>query len=199
VASPPPLDVATVRRYADAFNSRDVDALVEIMHPSAAILPGASPVYVPAGTTYHGHAGARSIVETIFARAPKLRLEAELIRAVGGRMLVTFSLVDQSEERNGASRTVTVLYQIADGRIIRSHAFATEREAARAAESSLTPREREVFHLLAVGMNAWQIAEQLGIAPDTVRTHVRNGVVKLGAKTRVQAVALALTLGEIEL
>jgi DNA-binding CsgD family transcriptional regulator len=198
VASPPPLDVATVKRYVDAFNRRDVDSLVEIMHPAAAILPGSSPVYAPAGTTYHGHAGTRSLVETILARAPGLRLELLMLRSIGDRLLVTFALDDGAGGENDASREVTVLYQIADGRILRSHAFASEREAARAAESSLTPREREVFRLLAAGMNAWQIAEQLEIAPDTVRTHVRNGVVKLGAKTRVQAVALALTLGEIE-
>jgi PAS domain S-box-containing protein len=68
-----------------------------------------------------------------------------------------------------------------------------------AGEGVLTPREREVFRLLALGFNAPEIAERLFLAPGTVRTHVRNGVVKLGAKTRVQATALALTRGEIAL
>jgi PAS domain S-box-containing protein len=63
----------------------------------------------------------------------------------------------------------------------------------------LTPREREVFRLLAAGRSAVEIGERLRISRDTVRTHVRNGSVRLQAKTRVQAVALALALGEIAL
>jgi len=64
---------------------------------------------------------------------------------------------------------------------------------------SLTPREREIFRLLALGYNAPEIAQQLVLSPATVRTHVQNGVARLGAKTRVQAIALALTRGDISL
>jgi PAS domain S-box-containing protein len=63
----------------------------------------------------------------------------------------------------------------------------------------LTPRERDVFRLLATGLTAREIGEQLGISRDTVRTHVTNGTVKLQAKTRVQAIALALARGEVAL
>ena len=38
-----------------------------------------------------------------------------------------------------------------------------------------------------------QIAEQLVISPETVRTHVRNAMAKTGARTRAQLVAMALT------
>ena len=41
-------------------------------------------------------------------------------------------------------------------------------------------------------MSGAQIAEQLVLSPETVRTHVRNAMAKLGASTRSQAVALAL-------
>lgn len=57
---------------------------------------------------------------------------------------------------------------------------------------ALSPREREIFGLLAEGLNGQDIAERLFLSPETVRTHVRNGTAKLGAKTRVQAVALML-------
>jgi len=36
------------------------------------------------------------------------------------------------------------------------------------------------------------------ISPGTVRTHVQNGVARLRAKTRVQAVSIALDRGEIK-
>ena len=46
-------------------------------------------------------------------------------------------------------------------------------------------------------MSGAQIAEQLVLSPETVRTHVRNAMAKLGASTRSQAVALALQRQEI--
>ncbi len=63
--------------------------------------------------------------------------------------------------------------------------------------SRLTRREREVMTLLAIGLDGPQIAEELSISNPTVQTHVRNAMARLGARTRVQAVALALTRGEI--
>ena len=61
----------------------------------------------------------------------------------------------------------------------------------------LSAREREVLGLLAEGMSGAAIADQLVLSPETVRTHVRNAMDKLGASTRSQAVALALELGHI--
>jgi DNA-binding CsgD family transcriptional regulator len=61
----------------------------------------------------------------------------------------------------------------------------------------LSNREREVFGLLADGLSGAQIAERLVLSPETVRTHIRNGMAKLGASTRSQAVVIALQRGEI--
>jgi DNA-binding CsgD family transcriptional regulator len=71
----------------------------------------------------------------------------------------------------------------------------------RAARSSASPAvaAATTSKLLAAVLTASQTAERLGIARDTVRTHVRNATVKLEAKARVQAVALALEQGEIAL
>jgi DNA-binding NarL/FixJ family response regulator len=61
----------------------------------------------------------------------------------------------------------------------------------------LSPREREVLDLLAKGLNGEEVAVQLVLSPETVRTHVRNAMEKLEANTRVHAVAIALRQGEI--
>ncbi len=61
----------------------------------------------------------------------------------------------------------------------------------------LTKREREVLGLLAMGDTGEQIAAQLFISPETVRTHAQNAREKLGASTRSHAIALALAAGEI--
>jgi DNA-binding NarL/FixJ family response regulator len=62
----------------------------------------------------------------------------------------------------------------------------------------LSPREREILDLLAQGLTGAQVAKQLFISPETVRTHIRNAMGKLEARTRVHAIVLALRQSEID-
>ncbi len=62
----------------------------------------------------------------------------------------------------------------------------------------LTDRQRAVLTLVAQGHSSDAIAERLGIGEGTIRTHVEHARKKLGARTRAQAVAIALQRGEIE-
>jgi DNA-binding CsgD family transcriptional regulator len=66
------------------------------------------------------------------------------------------------------------------------------------AGAPLSTREREILGLLAGGVSGAQIAESLVLSPETVRTHIRNAMAKLGASSRAQAVALAVKRQEIE-
>jgi PAS domain S-box-containing protein len=66
-----------------------------------------------------------------------------------------------------------------------------ERGDASAAAPSLTPREHEVLRLLARGESTLAIARQLFISTATVRNHAQNILTKLGAHSRLEAVALA--------
>jgi PAS domain S-box-containing protein len=61
-----------------------------------------------------------------------------------------------------------------------------------AGELPLTSREREIVTLIALGRDTAEIAEELHISPETVRTHVRNAMSRLGAHTRAQLVAIVL-------
>ena len=61
----------------------------------------------------------------------------------------------------------------------------------------LTPREREIVSLLTGGMTGEEIARRLFLSPETVRTHVRNAMTRLGAKTRPHLVGLAIERNEI--
>ena len=63
----------------------------------------------------------------------------------------------------------------------------------------LSPREREIMHLMAEGRTAEAIAGELTVSVETVRTHVRNVIRKTQARNRVHAIALALQRGEIAL
>ena len=58
--------------------------------------------------------------------------------------------------------------------------------------SDLTPRELEVLHLLVEGGNNASIAGRLFISHMTARNHVHSVMAKLGAHSRLEAVAIAL-------
>lgn len=62
---------------------------------------------------------------------------------------------------------------------------------------TLTDREREVVSLVAMGATGREIADELHISHDTARSHVRNAMTKLGARSRAHLVAKALTAGAI--
>ena len=59
----------------------------------------------------------------------------------------------------------------------------------------LTPRERDVLRLVALGLSNSEIAERLVISPATAKTHVSRAMVKLHARHRAQLVVLAYETG----
>jgi PAS domain S-box-containing protein len=61
----------------------------------------------------------------------------------------------------------------------------------------LSRREQEIVRLIALGSTGPEIADELQIAHDTVRTHVRNSMTKLRARSRAHLVANALGGGAL--
>ncbi|HVT68623.1 MAG TPA: response regulator transcription factor [Trebonia sp.] len=62
---------------------------------------------------------------------------------------------------------------------------------------TLSPRENEVFRLIARGHSNQHIASQLVVSETTVKTHVTRILTKLGVRDRVQVVVLAYEAGVI--
>lgn len=113
--------------------------------------------------------------------------KAEVVRADGGRVAAQWA---------GTTEIVT------GQRLTLFVALSTSRWGAhfRRAESSgdhraLSGREREIVLLVALGYTGPEIADQLQIAHDTVRTHVRNAMVKADARSRAHLVAKTLGHG----
>lgn len=57
--------------------------------------------------------------------------------------------------------------------------------------AALTSRELEVLQLIAEGFSNTQIAAELVVSPETVKTHIRRLLAKLKATSRAHAVAVA--------
>lgn len=69
--------------------------------------------------------------------------------------------------------------------------YPTTFEPAGTRNQGLTPREQEVLHSIESGLSTNEIAQRLGIAPNTVRTHAQRLMAKLAVHSRVQAAAIA--------
>jgi DNA-binding NarL/FixJ family response regulator len=73
--------------------------------------------------------------------------------------------------------------------------FAVSRPQTPEQVKELTPREMEIFLLVAKGMSNAEIAAKLVIGETTVKTHVTRLLMKLGVRDRIQAVVLAYEAG----
>ena len=62
---------------------------------------------------------------------------------------------------------------------------------------TLTERECEIVRLVALGSTGREITDQLHISHETVRTHIRNAMAKLHARSRAHLVAKALAGGHL--
>jgi DNA-binding NarL/FixJ family response regulator len=69
-------------------------------------------------------------------------------------------------------------------------------DAARRLER-LTPRELEILALMAEGAGPDDITAQLGMSPNTLRTHVQNVLTKLSVHSKLEAVLLAIRHGKV--
>lgn len=115
-------------------------------------------------------------------------------RPIGG--LTIGSSLDESEYfrsvsgREGDLAALAMLFHLRSvGEVRREQAGA----------QPLSARERDCLSYVALGLQVSRIAEKLGLAEVTVELHLRNARRKLRASTTAQAVARAVTFGDIAL
>ncbi len=89
---------------------------------------------------------------------------------------------------------LAALMQVVHGRAVIDPRIAgamLPRRGAAATDGALTAREHEVLLLIARGMTTQEIADEIGLSPNTVKSHSRALFTKLDAHNRVQALAAA--------
>jgi len=65
-------------------------------------------------------------------------------------------------------------------------------------QAPLSKRETEILQKVAYGATTKSVADELGISPHTVKTHLERIFEKLGANDRAQAVAIAIRKGIVD-
>jgi PAS domain S-box-containing protein len=137
--------------------------------------------------------GARQRMKTDWwelLRTGRLNGERDMVRANGLHVRVQFA--GHRERVTGRDLVLGVVLDL-DTRPMRCGEAGADAYAA-----SLTPREREVVALVALGHRRREIADALFISESTVKTHVRNAMRKLAVHSQAQLVAVALARGLIE-
>jgi DNA-binding NarL/FixJ family response regulator len=107
------------------------------------------------------------------------------------------------ESRVGQGTILAAVQSICGGGLYRDRALAPllQRGAAGGegdGTPALSPREVEVLERVQLGLSNQQIAADLFLSPDTIKTHVRHLLQKLGARDRGHAAVLALKQGLID-
>ena len=109
----------------------------------------------------------------------------ELRRADGNVICVEFA--GHPEVVTGQQLVLFVALRVArPGKVLQADSAAT------GPRPELSAREIDVVKLLALGYSGPEVADELRIAHNTVRTHTRNAMTKMGARSRAQLVAMSL-------
>ena len=108
----------------------------------------------------------------------------ELLRADGGHVTVEYA--GHPEIVTGRQLVLFVALRASRGGRVR------EDGPTGLVHADLSQRELEVVKLLAEGFSGPEVAEELQIAHNTVRTHTRNAMTKMNARSRAQLVAKSL-------
>ncbi len=122
-------------------------------------------------------------------RTGQLTGERDLVRADGRHVHVQFAA---HSER--ITDRLLVLYVVLDLRVQPIELKGPPRTPTK----PLTPRELEIVREIAMGRRWHEIAADLFITQSTVKTHVRNAMRKLGARSQAQLVAITLAAGLLD-
>ena len=105
------------------------------------------------------------------------------------------SLTDVVSAILGVERMLLPIQQPTDDAVLTLEEDYDEEAFARTAGAELTFREHEVLVLLVKGASSKEIAGELDISANTLRTHIQNAMTKLQVHTRLQAVMFAVRHG----
>ncbi|GAC1361860.1 MAG: response regulator transcription factor [Actinomycetota bacterium] len=186
-----------VEVVAEADNGQELIDLVEDMDPDVVVVDVAMPKIdgLEAVRRIHdSHPNVKALIFTVHDE------EAYVHRAVlagaSGYLLKTASADELIQGIITVSEGKAALHPSVTRHLLDGFTGMTEPKG-RGAEP-LSQREHDVLQLLAYGKTNKEIARDLGIGAQTVKTHISHIFTKMGAADRTDAVALALRKGLVQ-
>ena len=124
-------NLATVRRLADAFNARDVDAFITELDPTAEIEPLRAQLE---DKRYRGEEGVREMFADFDEDWENLRIEIDALEEVGDRVALLGRLLARGRA-SGVDLDVPIgfVWTLRDGRLVHGKTFSEQADALRAA------------------------------------------------------------------
>ncbi len=139
--------------------------------------------------------GATEAIRVLLKSEPGLGIVAHGDRAE--RHLASAAL--QAGASAYVSRTASAeLLQRAVQAALAQERFVDPAVPPRGSRGKLTKRQREILQLLANGESTTVAARELDLSEETIKTHTKNALGRLGARNRTHAVAIALRESLIE-
>jgi len=182
---------------AEAGNGQELLDLVDLMDPDVVVVDVGMPKLDGLEAVRRirdRHPGVKSLIFTVHDE------EAYVHRAVlagaCGYLLKTASAEElikgiMTVAEGKAALHPSITRHLLDG-------FAGMSEPKGRGAEALSQREHDVLQLLAYGKTNKEIAKELGIGAQTVKTHISHIFTKMGAADRTDAVALALRKGMVQ-
>jgi ketosteroid isomerase-like protein len=125
-------NVERARRFIDAYNRRDLDALLGLMDPDVVFTTRFA--QMEGGSQYRGHDDVREWWDDLLAIFPDISIEALEVRDLGERMIIAVCLRGHGGDSDTPfEQTVWGAGEWRDGRLVRWQTFGSEAEALEAA------------------------------------------------------------------
>lgn len=183
-----------VKVVGEASSGREAVSLTQDLRPDVALLD----IYMPEGDGLQAaKVIRRTVPETAIVILTSSELEMHLYKAVrigvAGYLLKNLDAHELFDLLNGIEHGEAVLTRAMAAQLLKDATRRTNETGLQSGE--LTEREIEVLRLIVQGASNPEIAEELCITVNTVKSHVKNILYKLRLENRTQVATYAMQTG----